>query len=95
MGEESQQPGSPASGRLLATTTHRDNAQEQGQMLWRPSEGGAQEKIPRLSAKHAPEKVETNLRKVAEKDKYSDKKVQTKEKRRNKLKTGRRSQPRV
>ena len=34
------------------------------------------------------------LRKVAEKDKSSDKKVQTKEKRRSKVKTGGRSQPR-
>ena len=63
-------------------------------MLWGPCEGGAQEKIPRLSAKQAPEKLEMKLRKVAEKDKSSDKKVQTKEKRRSKVKTGGRSQPR-
>ena len=78
MGKELQWPGSPASQRLLATAAHRDDAQEQGQMLWGPGEGGAQEKIPRLSAKQAPGKVETKLRKVAEKDKSSDKKVQTK-----------------
>ena len=47
-----------------------------------------------MSAKQAPEKLEMKLRKVAEKDKSSDKKVQTKEKRRSKVKTGGRSQPR-
>ena len=50
-------------------------------------QGGAQEKIPRLPAKQAPAKVETKLRKVAEKDKSSDKKVQTKGRKRSKVKT--------
>lgn len=70
----------------------RPRARSDAPRAW--CQGGAQEKILRLSAKQAPAKGEMKLRKVAEKDKSSDRKVQTKGKKRSKVKTGGRSQPR-